>query len=79
MFIWEMYFWYPHCQHKVIRRLLTGHNDIQVFSSTDCTGSTVSSKDLPHPTSEDIELRLCLSERTSNEDVVFEVVEVYVQ
>ena len=36
-------------------------------------------KDLPHPTSEDIELRLCLSESTSNEDVAFEVVEIYVQ
>ena len=33
-------------------------------------------KDLPHPTSEDIELRLCLSESTSNEEVAFEI---YVQ
>ena len=36
-------------------------------------------KDLPHPTSEDIELRLCLSDSTSNEDVAFEMVEIYVQ
>ena len=36
-------------------------------------------KDLPHPTSEDIELRLCLSESTSNEDVALEVVDIYIQ
>ena len=36
-------------------------------------------KDLPQSTTEDIELRLCLDERTSNEDTPFEVVEVYVQ
>ena len=34
-------------------------------------------KDLPHPTSEDIELRLCLDE--ADEDTVFEVVDIYVQ
>ena len=36
-------------------------------------------KDLPHPTSEDIELRLCLNEDISNEDAPFEVVEIYIQ
>ena len=36
-------------------------------------------KDLPQSTTEDIELRLCLDERTSNEDTPFEVVEVYVE
>ena len=36
-------------------------------------------KDLPHPTSEDIELRLCSNENTSNEDTPFEVVEIYMQ
>ena len=36
-------------------------------------------KDLPHPTSEDIELRLCLDENLSNEDIPFEVVEIYIQ
>ena len=36
-------------------------------------------KDLPHPTSEDIELRLCLNENISNEDAPFEVVEIYIQ
>ena len=36
-------------------------------------------KDLPEYTTEDIELRLCLSEPTSNEDVLIEVVELYVQ
>ena len=36
-------------------------------------------KDLPHPTSEDIELRLCSNENTSNEDTPFEVVEIYIQ
>ena len=36
-------------------------------------------KDLPHPTSEDIELRLCLSENNSNIDTPFEVVEIYIQ
>ena len=29
-------------------------------------------KDLPHPTSEDIELRLCLNEASDDEDVPFE-------
>ena len=33
-------------------------------------------KDLPHPTSEDIELHLCLNENSSNEDTPFEVVEI---
>ena len=36
-------------------------------------------KDLPHPTSEDIELRLCLSGYTNNQDTPFEVVEIYIQ
>ena len=36
-------------------------------------------KTLPLPTDEDIELRLCLDEATSNEDTPFEVVEIYVQ
>ena len=36
-------------------------------------------KDLPQSTSEDIELRLCLDEPTTNEDVPFEAVELYVQ
>ena len=36
-------------------------------------------KTLPLPTNEDIELRLCLDEPISNEDVLFEVVELYVQ
>ena len=36
-------------------------------------------KDLPHPTSEDIELRLCLNEASDDEDVPFEVVEIYIQ
>jgi hypothetical protein len=31
-------------------------------------------KDLPHPTTDDIELRLCVNEDVSNEDVPFEVV-----
>ena len=36
-------------------------------------------KDLPQPTSEDIELRLCSDEANSNEDAPFEVVEIYIQ
>ena len=36
-------------------------------------------KTLPQPTSDDIELRLCLDESTNNEDTPFELVEVYVQ
>ena len=36
-------------------------------------------KDLPQPTSENIELRLCKEEDISNEDTPFEVVEIYVQ
>ena len=36
-------------------------------------------KDLPHPTSEDIELGLCLDENTTYEDTPFEVVEIYIQ
>ena len=36
-------------------------------------------KDLPHPTSEDIELRRCSSANITNEDTLFEVVEIYVQ
>ena len=36
-------------------------------------------KDLPEYTTEDIELRLCLNEALSNEDVLIEVVELYVQ
>ena len=36
-------------------------------------------KDLPHPTSEDIELRLCLDDVIADEDAPFEVVEIYIQ
>ena len=36
-------------------------------------------KDLPHPTSEDIELRLCTNEEIGDEDAPFEVVEIYIQ
>ena len=36
-------------------------------------------KSLPQPTSDDIELRLCLDEATSNEDTAFELVELYIQ
>ena len=36
-------------------------------------------KDLPHPTSEDIELRTCISANFDNEDILFELVEIYVQ
>ena len=36
-------------------------------------------KDLPHPTSEDIELRLCTDQDTGNEGVFFKVVEIYIQ
>ena len=36
-------------------------------------------KNLSTPTTDDIELRLCLDEALSNEDVLFETVELYVQ
>ena len=36
-------------------------------------------KTLPQPTSDDIELRLCVNEGTNNEDTPFELVELYVQ
>ena len=36
-------------------------------------------KQLPQPTRDDIELRLCADQSTSNEDTPFEVVEIYVQ
>ena len=36
-------------------------------------------KTLPHQTTDDIELRLCIDEALSNEDVLFEKVELYVQ
>ena len=36
-------------------------------------------KDLPHPTSEDIELRLCSDDQSTDEDVPFELVEIYIQ
>ena len=36
-------------------------------------------KSLSTPTTDDIQLRLCLDEVTSNEDVLFEIVELYVQ
>ena len=36
-------------------------------------------KQLPEPTADDIELRLCSDESPSNEDVAIEVIELYVQ
>ena len=36
-------------------------------------------KTLPHPTTDDIELRLCIDEALSSEDVLFEKVKLYVQ
>ena len=36
-------------------------------------------KDLPQPTRDDIELRLCANYPTSNEDIPLEIVEIYVQ
>ena len=36
-------------------------------------------KDLPHPTSEDIELRRCSSANITDEDTLFEVVDIYIQ
>ena len=36
-------------------------------------------KNLSTPTTDDIQLRLCLDEALSNEDVLFEIVELYVQ
>ena len=36
-------------------------------------------KDLPHPTSEDIELRLCSDQANTDEDAPFEIVEIYIQ
>ena len=36
-------------------------------------------KTLPHPTTNDIELRLCIDEALDNENVLFEKVELYVQ
>jgi len=36
-------------------------------------------KELPSPTRDDIEMRLCADESRSNEDITFESVELYVQ
>ena len=36
-------------------------------------------KDLPQPTTDDIELRLCLDEPDNNEDVPIELIELYIQ
>ena len=36
-------------------------------------------KELPQPTTDDIELRLCGNEVTSNEDILIELIELYVQ
>ena len=36
-------------------------------------------KTLAHPNTDDIELRLCVSEQLSNEDILFETVQLYVQ
>ena len=36
-------------------------------------------KELPSPTRDDIEMRLCADERRSNEDITFEIIELYVQ
>ena len=36
-------------------------------------------RDLPHTTTEDIEMRVCLDEGRSNEDIAIEAIEIYVQ
>ena len=36
-------------------------------------------KQLPQPTTDDIEMRVCVNEPNSNEDVALEIVEIYVQ
>ena len=36
-------------------------------------------RDLPHTTTEDIEMRVCVNESRSNEDIAIETIEIYVQ
>ena len=36
-------------------------------------------KDLPQPTSDDIELRICMNEALSNEDIPIELLDIYIQ
>ena len=50
------------------------------FRGTCCTFNSPPwfCKTLPHPTTDDIELRLCLDSALDNEDVLFEKVELYI-
>ena len=48
-------------------------------SGTCCNSPPWFCKTLPHPTTDDIELRLCTNEGLSNENVLFEKVELYIQ
>ena len=62
--------------------------DLVLWQGTDCTSSNACCsfnnppwfyKQLPQPTTDDIEMRVCRNEERSNEDVFIQIAEVYIQ
>ena len=50
-----------------------------LWNGTQCTGNATFYRQLPQPTSADIEMRVCRDESKLNEDILLTVVEIYVQ
>ena len=59
--------------------LWNGHGCGRASTCCDQPGLPYFCKELLEPTSDDIELRLCLDQGRENEDVLLEVIELYVQ
>lgn len=59
--------------------LWNGHGCGSASTCCDSPGLPYFCKELPQSTTDDIELRLCLDQESSNEDVLIEDVEIYIQ
>ena len=51
----------------------------QLWDSDQCIGDSIFFRQLPQPTTNDIEMRVCRDEDRGNEDVLFTSIEMYVQ
>ena len=49
-----------------------------LWNENECVGTTTFYRQLPQPTSDDIEMRVCRDEDRSNEDFLLTFIEIYV-
>ena len=50
-----------------------------LWSGEQCVGPSIFYRQLPYPTTDDIEMRVCRDEDGGNEDILITLVEIYVQ